>query len=66
MSNKKLKLQEVKEHIENLSLKEEEKSNSFKRIEDWYAQDKAIEELYLDLSNISEVIKEYFAELGLV
>lgn len=66
MSDKKLKVEKIKEHIKNLDLKEEEKSSSFKRIEEWYAEDKAVEELYSELAQISEKIKEYFAEIGLV
>ncbi len=66
MSDKQLKLEQVKEHIEKLNLSEEEKSNSYKIIEEWYAEDKAMPELYADLASISEKIKEYFAELGLV
>ncbi len=66
MNEKERKLEEIKEGINNLELKEEEKSNSFKKIEEWYAEDKALDELYVDLAKISETIKEYLAELGLV
>ncbi len=66
MSEKKAKLEEIKSGIEKLNLKEEDKSNSYKIIEEWYAEDKAMNELYVELSSISETIKEYLAELGLV
>jgi len=66
MNEKEKKLEEIKEGIKNLDLKEEEKSDSFKRIEEWYLEDKALDELFVDLAKISETIKEYLAELGLV
>jgi chromosome segregation ATPase len=66
MNDKEKKLEEIKEGIKNLDLKEEEKSDSFKKIEEWYLEDKALDELFVDLSKISETIKEYLAELGLV
>ena len=66
MNDKEKKLEEIKENIAKLDLKDEEKSDSFKRIEEWYLEDKALDELYVDLAKISETIKEYLAELGLV
>jgi chromosome segregation ATPase len=66
MSDKKTKLEEIKEHIDKLDLKEEEKSDSFKRIEEWYKEEGTIEELYAELAQISEKLKEYLAEIGLI
>ena len=66
MSDKKKKLEQIKDTIESLDLKEEEKSNSYKIIQEWYNEDKAMNTLYQELAQISETIKEYLAELGLV
>jgi fructose/tagatose bisphosphate aldolase len=66
MSEKKAKLEQIKDGIEKLNLPEDKKSNSYKIIEEWYAEDRAMSELYADLAKVSETIKEYLSELGLV
>jgi hypothetical protein len=59
-------MSKIKEGLEKLDLDEVEKSNSFKIVEEWFEEDKGLEELYRDLSAFSETIKEYLAELGIV
>ncbi|NKQ40997.1 MAG: hypothetical protein HF962_05455 [Sulfurovum sp.] len=67
MSNKDIKrFQEIRSHIDQLGLSEEEKSNSYKKIEEWYEEDRAFGTLYQDLAEISPEIKEFFRELGLI
>lgn len=42
MSNKDIqRFQEIRSQIDKLALSEEEKSNSYRHIEEWYGQDKA-------------------------
>ena len=66
-SQKKQKhLEEIKEHIDKLELSEEEKSDSFKRIEEWYREDRSFGTLYQELAQISPKIEALFAELGLI
>jgi hypothetical protein len=54
MSKSNLKhLETIKENIDKTdALSQEEKSDSFKRIEAWYAEDKAWESLMVELSEI--------------
>ena len=59
-------IEKIKDHIDKINLSEEEKSNSYKLIEEWYQEDKALDELFVELSELSEKIKEYFAELGII
>ena len=67
MSNKDIKrFQEIRGHIDRLELDEEEKSNSYKRIEEWYAEDKAFGSLYNELARISPKIEALFEEMGLI
>jgi len=67
MSNKKTaELETIRNHIKTSSLSEEEKSNSFKHIEEWYAEDKAFGTLYEKLAEISPAVEGLLAELGLV
>ena len=68
MSNSNLKhLETIKENIDKTNtLSQEEKSDSFKRIEAWYAEDKAWESLMVELSEISPKVKAVLAELGLI
>ncbi len=68
MSKSNLKhLETVKENIDKSNtLSEEEKSDSFKRIEEWYAEDKAWESLMAELSEISPKVKTVLADLGLI
>jgi len=68
MSKNNLKhLETIKENIDKTdALSQEEKSDSFKRIEAWYAEDKAWESLMVELSDISPKVKAVLAELGLI
>ena len=68
MSKSNLKhLEIIKENIDKTdALSQEEKSDSFKRIEAWYAEDKAWESLMVELSEISPKVKAVLAELGLI
>jgi hypothetical protein len=68
MSNSNLKhLEQIKENIDKTNdLSEAEKSDSFKRIEEWYAEDKAFGTLIAELSEISPKIEAFLAELGLI
>ena len=60
-------LEAIKEHIsKHAGLSEEEKSNAFKHIEEWYAEDKAWGSLAVELAKISPKIEAIMAELGLV
>lgn len=68
MSKSNLKhLEAIKENIDKSNaLSPEEKSNSFKHIEEWYAEDKSWDSLMADLSRISPKIESILAELGVV
>jgi len=68
MSQSNLKhLETIKENIDKTNaLSEEEKSTSFKRIEEWYNEDQAFGVLISDLSEISPTIKSFLADLGLM
>jgi len=67
MSNKRVEhLEKIKDAISKAQLSEEEKSNSFKHIEEWYAEDKAFGALYEKLSEISPKIESILNELGLI
>jgi hypothetical protein len=68
MSKSNLKhLETIKENLDKTdTLSEEEKSDSFKRIEAWYAEDKAWESLMAELSSISPKVKAFLGELGLI
>ena len=60
-------LETIKENLDKTdTLSQEEKSDSFKRIEEWYAEDKAWEALMVELSSISPKVKAFLAELGLI
>jgi len=59
-------LEAIRNHIEKSQLSEEEKSSSFKHIEEWYAEDKAFGALYEKLAEISPAVEGLLAELGLV
>jgi predicted nuclease with TOPRIM domain len=60
------KVEEIKEHIKSLDLDEAQTDDSFKRIEEWYAEDKSFGLLYEELAEISPKIEALFAELGLI
>jgi len=68
MSQSNLKhLETIKENIDkSAALSQEEKSNSMKHIEGWYAEDKAWESLMAELSELSPKVKNILAELGLI
>ncbi len=62
-----------KEHLEKIKdavtqtkeLNEDQKSDSVKRIEEWYEEDKSFGLLKEELLEISEYFETLFAELGL-
>jgi flagellar biosynthesis regulator FlaF len=68
MSKSNLKhLETIKENIDKSdALSQDEKSDSMKRIEAWYAEDKAWEALMAELSELSPKVKSILAELGLI
>jgi len=68
MSKSNLKhLEAIKENIDKTNaLSQEEKSDSMKRIEAWYAEDQAWEALMVELSEISPKVKTVLADLGLI
>ena len=68
MSKSNLKhLETIKENIDKHDmLSQEEKSDSMKRIEGWYAEDQAWESLMIELSEISPKVKTVLADLGLI
>lgn len=68
MSQSNLKhLETIKENIDkSASLSQDEKSDSMKRIEEWYVEDKAWESLMAELSELSPKVKSILAELGLI
>ena len=60
-------LERIKENIDkSAELSEEEKSSSFKHIEEWYAEDKAWGTFINELAQISPKIESILAELGLI
>jgi hypothetical protein len=68
MSKSNLKhLESIKENIDKSdALSQEEKSDSMKRIEEWYAEDRAWEALMAELSELSPKVKTILADLGLL
>jgi len=68
MSSSNLKhLEKIKENIDKTdALSQEEKSDSFKRIEAWYNEDKAFGTLLTDLSQISPKIEAFLIDMGLI
>jgi hypothetical protein len=68
MSSSNLKhLERIKENIDKSdALTEEEKSDSMKRIEEWYREDLAWGTFIEKLSELSPTIKGLLAELGLL
>ena len=68
MSTSNLKhLENIKENIhKSKHLSEEEKSDSVKRIEEWYAEDQAWGTLISELSEISPKVKSILVNLGLL
>lgn len=68
MSTENLKhLERIKENIDKSNtLSEEEKSDSMKRIEEWYREDQAWGTFIEELSEFSPKIKQLLAQLGLL
>ncbi|EIF51849.1 MULTISPECIES: hypothetical protein [Sulfurovum] len=68
MSDTNLKhLEKIKDTIDkSQTLSEEEKSDSMKRIEEWYREDMASGTFMQELSELSPTIKALMAELGLI
>jgi hypothetical protein len=68
MSDTNLKhLEKIKDNIDKSNtLTEEEKSDSMKRIEEWYREDMASGTFLQELSELSPTIKAILAELGLI
>lgn len=68
MSTSNLKhLEKIKDSIDRSDrLTEEEKSDSVKRIEEWYREDMASGTFMQELSELSPTIKALMAELGLI
>lgn len=68
MSSSNLKhLEKIKDSIDKSDrLTEEEKSDSVKRIEEWYREDMASGTFMQELSELSPTIKALMAELGLI
>jgi hypothetical protein len=63
----KKKLEAIKDTISNSDkLTEEQKSSSFKIIEEWAKEDKAFGILFEKLTEISEEIEPILIELGLI
>ncbi len=61
------KLEKIKESIDSSNkLTEEQKSSSFKIIEEWSREDKAAGILYKKLADISKDIEPILIELGLI
>jgi len=59
-------LEKIKDAIANTDLSEEEKSNAWRHIEEWYAEDRAFGTLYEKLAEISPKIESLLEELGLI
>jgi hypothetical protein len=68
MSNKDIeRFKDIRSHIEKSPhLSDEEKSNSYKHIEEWYAQDQASGSLYQKMADISPKVEALMQELGLI
>ena len=68
MSGSNLKhLEKIKDSIDKSdTLSEEEKTDSVKRIEEWYREDMASGTFMQELSELSPTIKALLAELGLI
>lgn len=60
------KIEAIKENIDKTNgLSESEKSESFKRIEEWVIEDKAFGILKEELLKVSLFFEEMFSEMGL-
>ncbi len=59
------KLEKIKDAIANSNLSEEEKSNAYKIVEEWYAQDKGLEQLIADMEAVEAKIADFIRSLGI-
>ncbi len=67
MSNTLKHIEKIKERVQQSSeLSQEEKSNTIKRIEEWYAEDRAFGTFLAELAKISPKVEAILVELGLV
>ena len=67
MSNTLKHIEKIKEKIqESKELTDEEKSNSVKHIEEWYAEDNAWGTFIGELAKISPKVEAILVELGLI
>ena len=60
------KLEKIKEAVVKSDLKESEKTDTIKRIDEWIMEDKAEGIIYEELVELASGIKPMLAELGLV
>jgi len=67
MSNTLKHIEKIKERVQKSNeLSQEEKSNTIKRIEEWYAEDKAFGTFLAELAKISPKVEAILVELGLI
>ena len=67
MSNTLKHIEKIKERVQKSNeLSQEEKSNTIKRIEEWYAEDKAFGTFLAELAKISPKVEAILVELGLM
>ena len=59
-------LEKISDAIKNSQLSEEEKSEAFKKIEEWYAEDKGMDLLAAQLTKISAKIEPILNEIGII
>ncbi len=59
-------MERIKENIEKTTLSEEEKSNAWRHIEEWYAEDQAWGTFVNELAGISPKIEAFLIDLGLI
>jgi len=60
------KLEKIKEAVVKSDLKESEKTDTIKRIDEWIMEDKAEGIIYEELVELASGIKPMLAELGLI
>ncbi|RUM67706.1 MAG: hypothetical protein DSZ06_00635 [Sulfurospirillum sp.] len=59
-------LEKVSDAIKNAQLSEDEKSEAYKKIEEWYQEDRGMDLLATQLINISAKIEPILKEIGLI
>ena len=59
-------LEKISDAIKNGQLSEDEKAEAFKKIEEWYQEDKGMELLAAQLSAISAKIEPILKEIGII